>query len=201
MNRDFKTLRCALLIIAGFSMGYCGPLAAHGGVSLEDDLCIMRIGQLRAHFTGYQPKVRASQEFCEDIPELGQAIIVLDFLDPALRNMEIDFRVISDPSGKGAKAALEDIEEALTAGSGQLHRSEAAKYPAGNFNVELSIAEPGWYVGVLTATSDAGRTEMSVFPFSVGVRDYSGLISWVVAILILSLIFYFLSARHRFSQQ
>ena len=70
---------------------------AHGGVSLEDDLCIMRIGQYRAHFTGYQPRARASQEFCEDIPELGEAIIVLDFLDPALRNMDIDFEVITDP--------------------------------------------------------------------------------------------------------
>ena len=29
---------------------------AHGGVSMEDDLCVIKIGFLKAHFTGYQPK-------------------------------------------------------------------------------------------------------------------------------------------------
>ena len=175
-----------------------GQAYAHGGVSLEDDLCIMRIGQYRAHFTGYQPRARASQEFCEDIPELGEAIIVLDFLDPALRNMDIDFEVITDPSGKGAKAQLADIEAALEAGTHQLHKISAGRYPAGNFSVNLTITQPGWYVGVLTAsTPDRNISEVSVFPFSVGVRDYSNLISWVVAIVILSLIFYFVSGRQR----
>ncbi|MGR8948377.1 MAG: hypothetical protein ACU84Q_10040 [Gammaproteobacteria bacterium] len=168
---------------------------------MEDDLCIMRIGQYRAHFTGYQPKARASQEFCEDIPELGEAIIVLDFLDIALREMQIDFEVISDPSGKGAKATLEDIRADLDKGSHQIQKVSAAQYPSGSFSVDLSINEPGWYVGVLTATAiDRNTTEISVFPFSVGVRDYSSLIWWLAAIVILSVLFYFLSGRRQGSR-
>ena len=186
-----------LLMFAGLLM-VTTQVVAHGGVSLEDDLCIMRIGQYRAHFTGYQPQARASQEFCEDIPELGEAIIVLDFLDPALRDMDIEFEVIADPSGKGAKAQLADIEQALESGTHRLHRTTSARYPGGSFNVNLSISEPGWYVGILTAVaSDREVSEISVFPFSVGVRDYSSVIKWVIGILVLSLIFYLLSARRR----
>ena len=59
---------------------------AHGGVSIEDDRCIMTIGPYRAHFSGYQPKLRASQEFCEDIPAVADAIIVLDFISQPLRS-------------------------------------------------------------------------------------------------------------------
>ena len=171
---------------------------AHGGVSLEDDLCIMRIGQYRAHFTGYQPRARASQEFCEDIPELGEAIIVLDFLDSALRGMQIEFQVLSNPSDKGAKTELDDISMALENESHQILKVDAGKYPSGSFSTELLIEDPGWYVGVLTATAPGrGTVEISVFPFSVGIRDYSGLISWMVAIVILSVIFYFASARRQ----
>ena len=171
---------------------------AHGGVSLEDDLCIMQIGQYRAHFTGYQPKARASQEFCEDIPELGEAIIVLDFLDAALRGMQIEFQVLSNPSDKGAKTVLEDISVALENESHRILKVDAEKYSSGSFSAELLIETPGWYVGVLTATApERGAVEISVFPFSVGMRDYSGLIAWLVAIVILSVIFYFASARRQ----
>ena len=202
MNHNPQLLASWLALTIAIAFVFNGQASAHGGVSLEDDLCIMRIGQYRAHFTGYQPQARASQEFCEDIPELGEAIIVLDFLDPALRKMNIDFEIITDPSGKGAKAQLADIQQALDAGTHQLHKTAAAQYPSGNFNVNLTITQPGWYVGVLTASAVEGNLkEISVFPFSVGVRDYSSLISWVVAILILSLLFYLVSGRRRAAQE
>jgi hypothetical protein len=65
---------------------------AHGGVSVENDTCIMSIGPYRAHFTGYQPAVRASQEFCEDIPVVAKSIIVLDFISQPLRVMAVSAR-------------------------------------------------------------------------------------------------------------
>ncbi|MEM7467337.1 MAG: hypothetical protein AAF387_10680 [Pseudomonadota bacterium] len=171
---------------------------AHGGVAMEDDLCIMRIGQYRAHFTGYQPRLRASQEFCEDIPELGEAIIVLDFLDSVLRKKQISFQVISDPSGKGATAAFEDIESALSEGTHNVHSIPSDVYPSGSFNATISINKPGWYVGVLSAAgSDDATPLISVFPFSVGVRDYTNMLSWIAVIVFLSGAFYWLSARRR----
>ena len=62
--RLIRTLSSALLAVAAASAW------AHGGVGIEDDKCILRIGSDRAHFAGYQPEHRASQEFCEDFPEV-----------------------------------------------------------------------------------------------------------------------------------
>ncbi|MGH8645665.1 MAG: hypothetical protein ACREX4_14860 [Gammaproteobacteria bacterium] len=58
---------------------------AHGGVSIEEDKCVLKIGNYLAHFADYQPESRGSEEFCEDIPSTGHAIIVMDFVDPQLR--------------------------------------------------------------------------------------------------------------------
>lgn len=168
--------------------------AAHGGVSLEDDLCIMKIGTMRAHFTGYQPKVRASQEFCEDIPEIGEAIIVLDFLNPALRKMDIGFRVLKDETGKGAKTTFNDIESLLENAASLMIEKKAATYPSGSFNVSLTLQEAGWYVGVLSAVNPETNEEIvSVFPFSVGQKNYLSLALWGIAIVAIALSFYFLS--------
>ncbi|MGH8611343.1 MAG: hypothetical protein ACREYF_04640 [Gammaproteobacteria bacterium] len=46
---------------------------AHGGVSIEEDKCVLKIGTFLMHFTGYQPESRGSEEFCEDIPNTGHA--------------------------------------------------------------------------------------------------------------------------------
>jgi hypothetical protein len=46
----------ALVWIAGLCV--TATACAHGGVSIEDDTCIMQIGPYRAHFTGYQPAAR-----------------------------------------------------------------------------------------------------------------------------------------------
>ena len=71
-------MRIALLALV---LGMVGAAHAHGGVSMEDDHCVMRIGPHRAHFTGYQPQTGSAQAFCEDIPEPGRAVIVIDFVD------------------------------------------------------------------------------------------------------------------------
>ena len=41
----------------------------HGGVAFEEDLCVIRIDFLTAHFTAYQPETSGSEEFCEDVPD------------------------------------------------------------------------------------------------------------------------------------
>ena len=46
-------------------------LTAHGGVVFEEDVCVLKIGFLQAHFTGYQPSSRGSEEFCEELPDVG----------------------------------------------------------------------------------------------------------------------------------
>ena len=80
----------------------------HGGVSSTGERCMLYVykpgtpvgqitqSQLKANFTGYQPERRASQNFCDDVPYLGKALFVIDFLSPELREMSVDFRILED---------------------------------------------------------------------------------------------------------
>ena len=42
-------------------------LYAHGGVSMKDDMCVIKLGSYKAHFSAYMPKLRGTQEFCESL--------------------------------------------------------------------------------------------------------------------------------------
>lgn len=165
--RLIRTLSSALLAVAAASAW------AHGGVGIEDDKCILRIGGHRAHFAGYQPEHRASQEFCEDIPEVGRAVLVIDFIQPALRERVVEFRILRDADGLGAKARYEDLGDAGQISQRTMVALPARVYPHGTVTLDHRFSEPGWYIGLLSATDPAsGKTENSVFPFRVGVRNY-----------------------------
>lgn len=77
--------------------------AAHGNVSLEDDVCIQRVGGNLVHFNAYQPQHAAKAQYCTDIPAEGDTFLVVDLVDPILRNLPIGVRVI-----KGVNEASEE---------------------------------------------------------------------------------------------
>lgn len=171
---------------------------AHGGVSMDEDTCVMQLGPYRAHFTGYQPSVRASQEFCEDIPAVARSIIALDFIDPALRDMLVDFRVIRDVNDVGITATWEDLggEAAIEAAS--IYYQQPDRFARGNVNVELAFDAPGAFIGIVTAvTPDSGTTYRSVFPFSVGVRPWYAGWQWIAAIVVGGVLLYWQPWRRR----
>jgi hypothetical protein len=68
---------------------------AHGGVSVQDNKCIMKIGPDIMYFTGYQPQF-SRQEFCDDIPNAGQMVVALDMQQKELRDMTTEIRIITD---------------------------------------------------------------------------------------------------------
>lgn len=144
---------------------------AHGGVSVKDDTCVMKIADFRAHFTGYQPEKRATQEFCEDIPEIGRAVIVLDFVSNALRGFEVEFRVLKDMKGLKSKGRYEDLGTLAEIDAATLVRLPPRLYPRGTLTFEHTFDAPGWYIGMLTARDPASGKEVhSVFPFMVGMN-------------------------------
>ena len=144
MQRAFQALfaAAALLVAAGAS--------GHGGVSMEDDNCVMKIGTLRAHFTGYQPEKRATQEFCEDIPELGRAIIVIDYVSAALRQYEVEFRVLEDVNDLRSGGRYEDLGSEADIESATLVHVPFQVYPRGTLTFEHNFETPGWYIGMIT---------------------------------------------------
>ncbi|MFW5446794.1 MAG: hypothetical protein ACKE8G_01520, partial [Methylophagaceae bacterium] len=85
-------------------------LYAHGGVDIQGNKCFLTVGTYKMLFTGYQPKT-SGEEFCDDIPLAGQTIIVLDFIDPILRSMMVDYRVFHDVNDVGITATLEDVAD------------------------------------------------------------------------------------------
>ena len=81
----------------------------HGGVVEEDDICVIRISYLKAHFKIYQPRIDGHDEYCEDLPNATESIFVMEYLHDELQRVPIDFRIIRDVTGKGRFARWEDV--------------------------------------------------------------------------------------------
>jgi hypothetical protein len=134
-------------------------ISAHGGVSMENDVCKLRVGPHTMHFTGYQPKTSPELEFCEDIPGTGPTIIVLDYIDAALRDLPVEARIIRDT---GSETDLENIT---------VYHKPPAVYPRGTVVLEHTFDEPGRFVGLVTVGGQVSR-----FPFAVGTRGHRAMV-------------------------
>jgi hypothetical protein len=142
-------------LLAGLLAFASGPAAGHGGLAMEEDYCKLRIGRFVMHFSGYQPdSPNATKEFCEDIPVTGNTVIVLDYVDQELRDLETEVRVVK---GTGEESDLDAVTVVHLA---------PRRYPTGTLSFEHDFAEAGNYVGLVTVS---GQTRaVSRFPFAVG---------------------------------
>jgi len=62
---------------------------------MEEDTCMRRLGDnSMVHLSAYQPQHEPSDQYCTDIPKEGNTFLVVDLVDPALRNIPIAMRVI-----------------------------------------------------------------------------------------------------------
>ena len=145
---------------------------AHGGVSIEKDLCVLQLGSFRMHFTGYQPARSGAQEFCEDIPYTGRAIIVLDAVDDALRDMPLEIRLLRDPHRLGNKTQYSDLGTATEIAQATVAQLPPRRYPTGSLNLEYDFAVGGRYVGLVVAHPEIGSEIVAVFPFAVAATPY-----------------------------
>jgi hypothetical protein len=93
-----------LLLVAVLS--HPDVAAAHGAVNGEDDPCLRRIGGQVVHFNAYQPQYQVKDQYCTDIPQSGDTFLVVDLVDPVLRNELVGMRVVK---GNGSKEADDQI--------------------------------------------------------------------------------------------
>lgn len=147
-----RALPIFLVVLTAFCLTR-QPAFAHGGVSIEKDVCKLQLGPFFMHFTGYQPDATGSKEFCKDIPQTGRTTLVLDAVDPELHEMPIEVRIIRDT---GDKTDL----DAVTV----LH-IPAKRYPTGSIAFDYRFDEPGRFVGFVVA-GERGQYKAR-FPFSV----------------------------------
>lgn len=179
---DRRTLLGAVSLLMFSTAGL-----AHGGLSMDKDMCKLRLGPYYMHFTGYQ--VRAGMpntEFCEDIPATGRTIIVMDALDHPLRGMPIKVQIVTDSD-----------DAASPQGDGHTVVELPAKiYPSGTVSLEHAFERPGRFVGLVTAGENGEF--VSRFPFSVGItqRPY-GFYGLLLLIVLAGLGLYGYSSRRR----
>lgn len=168
---------------------------AHGGVVEEEDLCVIRISYLKAHFKIYQPLIDGHKEYCEDLPNATESIFVMEYLHDEMSRIPVDFRIIRDVTGKGRFARWEDVAAIDDIDSVTVFYQPPLIEPD-VFTVLYDFAEEGDYIGVVTAApADSDRQHIAVFPFEVGYTGY-GYWPLIVAILAALVVAYLASTGH-----
>jgi hypothetical protein len=185
-----------VVLSAGFLLCPVSAMYAGGGVVLEDDVCIIWIDFYSAHFTAYQPDSRGNEQFCEDLPDTGETIFVLDYLHNSLKEVPVDFRIIRDVTGLGRYAKLEQVEELGDLEKQTVFYQPPVVRPDASFKIEHDFTEEGAYIGIVSAghpTNDSTYT--AVFPFEVGARDFSYLFPLILLLAAGGYVFLRRSAR------
>ncbi len=163
----------AICLLIGLGPLLASAAQAAGGLVLTEDGCTMHIDFYSARFTAYQPETRGNREYCEDLPDTGPTVVVLDYLHPSLKLVPVDFRIIRNVTGQSRFAKWEDVE-AL----GDLEPHTVFYYPPvvrpdASLQIEYEFADEGEYIGIVSAghpTND--QTYRAVFPFEVGGNPY-----------------------------
>jgi hypothetical protein len=188
-----SVLYCLLLSVLAVSIQQRAE--AHGGVVEEDDLCVIKVNYLRAHFKIYQPQASGHKQFCEDLPVASESVFVMEYQHDSLSEMAVDFRIIRDVTGKGRFARIEDVNEIADIESATVYYRSPIVEPD-VYTVNHSFAEEGDFIGIVSAQHlQTGKIYAAVFPFEVG---FTGFGYWPYIIGLLALIqfqFLFMSGR------
>ena len=155
-------------LVIGLSVAAAMPAFGHGGVVLEDDQCLIRMGYLEAHFKIYLPEARGHEQFCEDLPTAAGAVFVMEYQHEALSTLPIEFRIIRNVTGLGRYARWQDVQDIDDLDAVTVHHRPAAVVPD-VFTSRHAFGGRGEYIGMVTVTPESGdRRLTAVFPFSVG---------------------------------
>jgi len=168
---------------------------AGGGLVLEGDVCIIWIDFYSAHFTAYQPGSRGNEQFCQDLPDTGETIFVLDYLHQSLKEVPVDFRIIRDVTGQGQYVKLKHVEEIKDIEQHTVFYQAPIVRKDASLKIEYDFKEKGAYVGIVSAghpTTDMIYT--AVFPFEVGASRHG----YVLPLLLLLAGAAFFVVRRRF---
>jgi hypothetical protein len=158
---------------------------AHGNVTLEEDICVRRIGGNMIHFSAYQPQHEPKAEYCTEIPEVGDTFLVVDLVDQSLRNLPVGLRIVKG-MGEGGK----DEEDQTVA------YWKPVSHPDGVVRGEANL-EKGIYKLIITAEG----LSPSSYLLRVQIADYSKLgrkaVGPLMVLLVLALVGYELSKSGR----
>jgi hypothetical protein len=191
MSLQFLKPACVCFVMLAIGVPFSAQ-AQHGGHELEKNFCILQVGTYGMHLTVYQPDNSGNKELCEDIPETGRTVLVLDYIEGELRPLPVEIRVIKDTGSE------QDLQ-AITV----LHLPPKV-YPGGFVSFEYNFDKPGKFVGLVTVGDK--QEHVSRFPLSVGeskaishFMHYIMIIVPLAAIAVVAAIFFFLRGRRKSS--
>lgn len=185
-----RGITLALLVVGVMLAAWPPQLAAHGGVVEEDDICVIKVDYLRAHFKIYQPRVSGHEQFCEDLPVASESVFVMEYMHDALQAMPIDFRIIRDVTGKGRFARLQDVEAIEDLDAATVFHNRGVLEPD-VYTVSHTFDEEGDFIGIVSAQHpETNKIYAAVFPFEVGFTGW-GYWPLIIGLLVLIQIQYF----------
>ena len=153
------------LVLILFAVLYHPEIAiAHGATSGEDDPCLRRLGERLVHFSAYQPQYELKDQYCTDIPKEGDTFLVVDLVDPALRNEPVGMRVVK---GNGSNESEDQIVADI----------RPSTHPDGVLRGEARLDE-----GLYTVTISAEKQNLMKRPqylLRVHMTDYQKLVRTV----------------------
>jgi len=164
---------CRLISIVCLLCAF-SQVQAHGSVTPDGDLCIIKIGFYSAHFKIYQPRTKGHQDYCEDLPDTGETIFVMEYTYGDLGEVPVDFRIIHDITGYGRFAKIQDVK---ALGQDEIDSATVVYQPPMRtpdiFSIGHKFEESGNYLGVVTARHpETHELYTAVFPFEVGYVGY-----------------------------
>lgn len=173
--------RTLLLLVIALAL-LPGHAAAHGGVVLEDDLCVIKVGYLEAHFKIYLPRSHGHRDYCEDLPRAGETVFVMEYLHSGFAEAPIDFRVVRNETGLGRFARWEDLAGTDLDTITVFH--ERVRLAPDVYTVVHDFQSSGEYIGIVTARHpDADKVYSAVFPFRIGFAGF-GYWPWIAAFVL-----------------
>ena len=151
----------------------CRQGFAAGGVVGETGSCMIEIGFYTAHFSIFQPKESANEVFCEDLPDAGKTIFILDYLHASLKEVPVDFRIIRDDQEFGQFVRWENIVQIRDLDAQTVFFQSGEIHPDERMTVEHTFVESGQFIGIVTAPHPTKSiVYRAVFPFEVGNTGY-----------------------------
>jgi len=156
-------------LLLGAVLSHPGVATAHGPVSGEDDPCLRRIGEQVVHFNAYQPQYQLKDQYCTDIPQAGDTFLVVDLVDPALRNEPVGMRVVK---GNGSNETDDQIVANI----------RPSAHTDGVLRSEVRLDE-GLYT-VTIATEKQNLMKRPQYRLRVHMTDYQQLVQTVVVPLL-----------------
>ena len=160
-----RTASMALLLVAAL---HPGAAVAHEGMDLEVDPCVRWVGESAVHFSSYQPQYEIKAQYCTDIPKTGETFLVVDLVDPALRNVPVGLRIVK--GGGSNEAETQTVAD-----------WRPSHHPTGVVSGETTLEE-GLYRVIITA--EGQKPLRYQYLLRVQMTDYQKLVNSVVVPLL-----------------